>query len=148
MTRLYAGLIALLTLVMLVPMSALADTWVEPINTPDRFMVLSSFNDEAVLDRETGLVWEQSPIAQGRLWSASLPSPLSVEGAQTHCKRRTLGNRKGWRLPTIQELASLVDPTVPPDAGATLPAGHPFTLFPYVYGRRRLTTASPTARGS
>jgi hypothetical protein len=37
----------------------------------------------------------------------------------------SVGDRKGWRLPTIQELASLVDPTVP-SPGPTLPAGHPF----------------------
>jgi hypothetical protein len=35
-----------------------------------------------------------------------------------------VGNRKGWRLPTIQELASLMDPTVP--SPPTLPVGHPF----------------------
>ncbi len=33
-----------------------------------------------------------------------------------------MGNRKGWRLPTIQELASLIDPSAFP----TLPPGHPF----------------------
>jgi len=31
----------------------------------------------------------------------------------------------GWRLPTIQELSSLVDPSVGPP-GPTLPVGHPF----------------------
>jgi hypothetical protein len=35
-----------------------------------------------------------------------------------------VGNRKGWRLPTIQELASLVDPT---QSNPALPAGHPFS---------------------
>ena len=37
-----------------------------------------------------------------------------------------MGNRKGWRLPTIQELTSLIDRTVP-SPGPTLPAGHPFS---------------------
>lgn len=40
--------------------------------------------------------------------------------------KMTAGGRKGWRLPTIQELASLVDPAVPPP-GPTLTAGHPFS---------------------
>ena len=35
-----------------------------------------------------------------------------------------MGGRKGWRAPTVEELASLVDPsqTIP-----SLPIGHPFT---------------------
>ena len=32
----------------------------------------------------------------------------------------------GWHLPTIEELSTLVDPTVPAP-GSALPAGHPFT---------------------
>jgi hypothetical protein len=35
----------------------------------------------------------------------------------------TLGNRLGWRLPTVNELASLVDPS---RSDPALPAGHPF----------------------
>ena len=43
---------------------------------------------------------------------------------QRSCNRKTVGNRKGWRLPTTQELASLVDPT---QSNPALPAGHPFS---------------------
>jgi hypothetical protein len=35
-----------------------------------------------------------------------------------------VGGRKGWRLPTIEELASLVDTS---QSNPALPAGHPFT---------------------
>jgi len=49
-----------------------------------------------------------------------------------------VGNRKGWRLPTIQELASLIDPTVP-SPGPTLPVGHPFS---------NVHTPSPTGDAS
>ena len=37
----------------------------------------------------------------------------------------TVGGRKGWRLPALPELASLVDPSVA-SPGPTLSAGHPF----------------------
>jgi hypothetical protein len=45
----------------------------------------------------------------------------SVLGGDRHTL--SVGNRKGWRLPTLQELASLIDPSAPPP---TLPPGHPF----------------------
>ncbi len=79
-----------------------------------RFVVLSSFGGAAVLDQETGLVWEQSPSA----------TTIEFADAQFACNKKTVGNRKGWRLPTVQELASLVDPS---QANPALPAGHPFS---------------------
>jgi hypothetical protein len=87
-----------------------------PSNCP-RFIVLSNWNSEAVLDRETGLVWEQSPTTLQASWLAS----------QEECMKLTKGNRRGWRLPTISELASLVDPSVTSDLSLiVLPLGHPF----------------------
>ena len=68
-------------------------------------------------DTETGLVWEKSPTTTAVLW-----------GVATHssCADHAIGGRKGWRLPSQIELASLVDPSVGAP-GPTLPAGHPFT---------------------
>ena len=40
-------------------------------------------------------------------------------------RTRAVGGRKGWRLPSFVELASLVDPNATSDP--FLPAGHPFT---------------------
>jgi hypothetical protein len=84
-----------------------------PVST--RFIVLSNWGGAAVLDRETGLVWEQSPTMERFEWV----------GAQAHCIDLNAGGRTGWRLPAIQELMSLVDRSVSP--GPTLPSGHPFT---------------------
>ena len=79
-----------------------------------RFVVLSNMGNAAVLDRETGLVWERSPNTEQRSWRAG----------QVHCNEfTTYGNRFGWRLPTLQELGSLVDTS---RMSPALPAGHPF----------------------
>ena len=79
-----------------------------------RFIVLTNWNSEAVLDRETGLVWEQSPSTSTPDWFL----------ASEHCINLNAGSRTGWRLPTIQELLSLVDRSV---SFPSLPSGHPFT---------------------
>jgi hypothetical protein len=48
------------------------------------------------------------------------------DAARNHCIAKNVGGRKGWRLPSIPELASLVDPSVA-SPGPTLPPGHPFS---------------------
>jgi len=88
-------------------------SWDQQLPASTRFIVLSNWGSAAVLDRETGLVWEKSPST----------STFSWLNGQSHCNELTVGNRKGWRLPTIQELASLVDPT---QYNPALPSGHPF----------------------
>ena len=85
-------------------------------NAAKRFVVLADFNNQAVLDRETGLVWEKSPDATDAMWT----------DAASICVTKNVGGRKGWRLPSITELASLIDPTVAP-AVPMLPVDHPFT---------------------
>ena len=70
---------------------------------------------DAVVDRETGLVWERQP-------SACQASCAWVNNF-TRCLKSETGGRKGWRLPSIDEIQTLVDP-----ATDTLPANHPFTL--------------------
>ena len=77
---------------------------------------MSVLDAQGVLDRETGLVWERSPSTVASDWFT----------AHDQCKRQKWGNRMGWRLPTIEELASLVDPSIP-YPGPTLPRFNPFT---------------------
>src|SRR5262249_61948747 len=75
-------------------------TWSQHF-TKGRFTVLPLFNNEAVLDKETGLVWEQSPDSTSFAWAAAI----------AHCYQQDVGGRKGWRLPTVEELARLLEPT-------------------------------------
>jgi Protein of unknown function (DUF1566) len=90
-------------------------SWDQTLPSSTRFIVLSNFNDAAVLDRETGLVWEKTLEVTTLSWSE----------AQNACISKNVGGRGGWKLPSIQELRSLMDPTVP-FPGPALPAGHPF----------------------
>jgi hypothetical protein len=99
-------------------MTVSAQSWSLQINKASRFRVLSEFNDQAVLDLETGLVWERSPSTTKYAWNIYLT-------AHIWCDTRPIGNRLGWKLPTIQELASLVDPT---HFRPALTPGHPFIL--------------------
>jgi len=73
-------------------------------------------NSDAVLDRETGLVWERSPSDFTTDWFSS----------SSLCPELNTGGRRGWRLPTLQELLSLVNDSA---SLPSLPAGHPFTLL-------------------
>ncbi len=117
MKAFYGSPIGIVLVLMVVPLAAAKPpSWDKQINSPGRFKVLEDFADAAVLDKETGLVWEQSPDTGTRTWFNAL----------THCYQRTVGGRNGWRLPTIEELASLIDPNNP-TGNPDLPPGHPFS---------------------
>ena len=95
-------------------LAGLQPNWNKVLTTSVRFELV--LGGEAVLDHETGLVWDRTP------------EPLHYDwfSAAIHCTLRQVGNRLGWRLATIEELASLVDPGGA--GGPTLPPGHPFAL--------------------
>jgi hypothetical protein len=89
-------------------------SWVDYAANP-RFAVWSpgSPSTDAVFDKETGLVWERSPATDKK----------TLVAAVVFSTTRVAAARKGWRLPAIEELLSLVDPGA---TNPTLPAGHPF----------------------
>lgn len=79
-----------------------------------------------VLDRETGLVWEQRP-------GSDVTTNLLYRGqADNFCWNKSVDGKSGWRLPTAYEFASLMEPG--PSYGFDgqsyrlfrLPANHPF----------------------
>ena len=89
----------------------LKPAWNKIIPAARRFV--DALGGAAVLDKETGLVWAKSPASNKTTWW----------GALDYCAGLALGGRRGWRLPAIEELASLVDPA---NQSPALPSGHPF----------------------
>jgi len=107
--------------------------WDDQVNKPGRFKVLSEFGGAAVFDKETGLVWEQSPGDTDGDGDVDANDRKTWVDAGSHCANENVGGRKGWRLPSFAELASLVDPNNP-GGNPDLPPGHPFEnvqLFNY-----------------
>jgi hypothetical protein len=85
--------------------------WSQNLEAKKRFVLV--LQGQGVLDKETGLVWEQSPDATARHW----------DDAVSYCYTKYAGKRNGWRLPTMEELSSLIDQEQRP----ALPIGHPFS---------------------
>jgi hypothetical protein len=93
-------------------------SWDQSLPASTRFIVLANFNGEAVLDRETGLVWQRAVNRFAGTYVTNYDS----------CLQEDTGNHLGWRLPTLPELGTLFDTTVAVSPG--IPVGHPFTGFP------------------
>jgi hypothetical protein len=95
--------------------NTLTQNWDKKLPNDVRFTILPDFDNQAVRDNETGLVWERSQSTNTESW---------YDAVRT-CWQRQVGGRLGWHLPTIEELSTLIDPTVPAP-GPALPTGHPF----------------------
>jgi Protein of unknown function (DUF1566) len=67
----------------------------------------------AVFDKETGLVWEETTSSNRTTLSAAIQNSFT----------KIVASRKGWRLPTIEELLSIVNPDGVP---TTLDGNNPF----------------------
>jgi hypothetical protein len=76
-----------------------------------------------ITDERTGLMWEQHPSSQRYTWKQATNSRIADLNAVQ------LGGHADWRLPTIQELVSLVDytrvnPAIDPIFGQTAADGY------------------------
>jgi len=81
-----------------------------------RFVVLGAFDDEAVLDKETQLVWQRTPA---NVSFTTREQAAFLSGHEESCFIAATGGRYGWRLPSLQELSGLL-------VNGVLPVGHPF----------------------
>lgn len=118
------GLIFLLVLYMMLKPSnqareeliaGIIENWQQTHPAAERFAILTGFMNEAVLDKDTNLIWELSPK----------PTRVTWNEARTTCITRSTGGQKGWRLPAPTEMRSLVGPAVDSPI-PNIPPGHPF----------------------
>jgi hypothetical protein len=101
--------------------------WDLKLPAVNRFLVLSNFNNQAVLDVETGLVWARSPSDLNGDGVVNFAGDrTSREDGIINCTFKNVAGRLGWRLPSAVEWGTLLDPDGPV-AGPRLPPGHPFT---------------------
>lgn len=91
-------------------------SWDQTLPSATRFVVLSNFNMDAVLDRNTGLVWMRTPLFPIAPWRV----------ARNNCSSRVVAGQMGWRLPAMVELSSLIDSNA--GTALALPVGHPFNI--------------------
>jgi len=145
-----AALVAVVTMVMFIPVMGMAGSlepsaapaptmktldqippaWSQNLPGAQRFELV--LGGAAVLDKETGLVWEKQPSNYAWQWP----------GALNHCIDLYLGGRGGWHLPTIEQLMSLVDRS---NAGPIkLPYDHPFINVQQEYWVATSSVIDPT----
>jgi Protein of unknown function (DUF1566) len=114
-------------------LNGVTQNWDKNLPSASRFTVWADFGGAAVRDNETGLVWEKALQTDLETW----------DSARHSCATKNVGGRKGWRLPAIPELASLIDPSVAP--GPTLPPGHPFlNVRPAIYWSASTDAVTPS----
>jgi hypothetical protein len=89
-------------------------SWDQKLPSATRFVTLANWGNQAVLDRETGLVWAASPINASSLFI----------NAVEECIGGSTGDRGGWRLPTIMELMRVLN-----SGGSQVIADSPFAFL-------------------
>ncbi|MEA1923296.1 MAG: DUF1566 domain-containing protein [Pseudomonadota bacterium] len=100
--------------------TAVTSSWHQILSANERFELVMPVVAgpitvyHAVLDHETGLVWQRYTSDTTYTWNE----------AQANCYMLYCGTRLGWRLPTVDELATLIDRS---QTEPSLPQEHPFT---------------------
>lgn len=114
-------------------------SWDMTLPAATRFVILSNFNNEAVLDRETGLVWQRSPQSLSGGGQQN-----SFNDAVRVCSGANTGGRYGWRVPRFDELRTIFDPAS--TTAPTLFAGFPQVNFPTSF--MSIWTSTPVSGSS
>ena len=83
----------------------------------------TAMNEPQFIDSGTGIVTDNTTQI---LWlkNANLCGKSNWLDAKTQCAKQTVGGITGWRLPTLSELRTLIEPG---EVNPALPLGHPFT---------------------
>ena len=81
-------------------LAGVTQNWDKNLPSASRFTVLAAFGGHAVRDNNTGLVWEKAPDTTVRSWGDST----------FYCINKNVGGTRGWRLPSVTELVSLMIP--------------------------------------
>jgi hypothetical protein len=88
-------------------------SWNRKLSDGDRFAL--ALNGGAYCDLETGLIWMETPILGHVSWRQAF----------AYCRTLEVDGRKGWSVPTVEQMSTLIDSqNVGP--GPALPLGHPF----------------------
>lgn len=65
--------------------------------------------DYTITDNATGLVWQKCSRGQSGESCADTAARINWQGALEYCENLDLGGRTDWRLPSLNELKSLLD---------------------------------------
>jgi uncharacterized protein DUF1566 len=88
-------------------------SWNRKLPDDERFAL--ALTGGAYCDLETGLIWQETPYLR----------PVSWKQAIGGCRVLMVDGRQGWHLPTVEQLATLID-SQNVGSGPALPLGHPF----------------------
>ena len=110
-------------------------TWSQYLTEAERFEYVLGGGNQAVLDKETGLVWAQSPNTNILDWF----------DAMNVCVGQYIGERFGWRVPTVEEFRSIMSPFFPVGKFAENSFGNTFWTSTDNF-RTNLTVGSVRAR--